>query len=402
MTSWIDKVLDATAEAETPRNYTYWAAISAISAVVSPNVFINRGGVYKLSPNTFIMLIGESGLGKGLPIWVAKRLVREVNCTRIIEGRNTIAAIIQDLATTVTDEKTGTPKFKDSRGFIISGEFKNLLQRDEQALTILTEMYDTHYMQDWADKTKHSGKSKLENINISLLGGSTPQHFKNTVPDSDIEGGFVGRILTVYEESRSKINPLSDTDAENQLIKTIPALSEWLRTLSLIHGPFRYENSLARQYWDQWYTEIRTKKVHDPTGSVNRLPDNVLKVAMCISLAKDAELILRQDDLEESVEKCMALTIDSRRLVGGKGKGTGSEGAHLVIQMLFRAEEHQMYKKHILARNYGSFDVYELDRILATLEAADYIKITDTKDGPLVVMPLQVIDVIKGLMGRDK
>lgn len=399
--TWIEKLLNATEEAETPRSYIYWAGISAIAAVVSPNVYINRQGVYKLSPNLFVMLIGESGLGKGLPIFLAKQLVSLAGTTRIIQGRNTIASIIQDLATTESDEETGKPKFKDARGFVVSGEFSTLLQRDEQALSVLTEMYDTHYMGSWADRTKHSGKSKLENLNLTLLGGSTPEHFKNVVPDTDVKGGFVGRILTVYEEDRYRVNPLSDTEAENQLLKTIPDLAEWLKTIALVKGPFSYTKQ-SLQRWNDWYVDIRTRKIHDPTGAVNRLPDNVLKVAMCVALSRDVDLKIELDDLEEAIERCMQLTVDSRRLVGGKGNSPLGEGAHAIIQMLFRAECHQLYKKHILQRNYGQFDLFELNRILDTLEAADFIHIKDTKEGALVIMPEHIVVKLHSLMERDK
>src|SRR5689334_13937048 len=118
--SWLDKLLEATENAETPRSYIYWAGISIISATIAPNVYINRGGYYKLQPNTFIFLIGESGLGKGLPINIARKLTKIVNTTRLIDGSNTIQSIIYELGNSETDQKSGVPKWKDSRGFIVS------------------------------------------------------------------------------------------------------------------------------------------------------------------------------------------------------------------------------------------------------------------------------------------
>lgn len=369
--AWIGSLLDATKEAETPTNYIYWSAISIISAVIGPNVYINRGGVYKLSPNTFIMLIGESGLGKGLPISVAKTLVRLVDTTRVIAGRNTIQAIIRDLSQSETSEAKGVPKYKDARGYIISGEFATLLQEDKAALPVLTEFYDTHYMSEWINTTKNAGIDKLTGINITLFGGSTPEHFNNVVPEADVKGGFVGRILTVFAEERSKVNPLSDTNADN----TFPyeGLSQHLKDISKIKGAFHFSIS-GLKLWEEWYTDIRTRKVHDPTGAVNRLPDNVLKVAMCIAMSKRVTLELQHADLEDAIEKCMGLTIESKRLTEGKGRSELAEGAKLVISTLLKADNRMMTKKKLLARHYGTFDVYELDRIIQTLESAGIVK----------------------------
>jgi Protein of unknown function (DUF3987) len=371
--SWINKLLSASEQAETPVEWIYWSGIATISAVVSPNVYINRGGIYKLSPNVFIMLIGESGLGKGFPITISKVLVNMTKVTRVISGSNTIAAILQNLGNTETDEKTGVPKFKDSRGYIVSGEFSTLFQEDKRSLPIITELYDTHYSQDWTNSTKNSGVDKLNNVCITLFGGSTPEHFAAVVPEADVKGGFVGRILTVYQEARSKVNPLDDTDADNDF--PFKQLAEYLKEISLIQGPFKF-TSESRQYWRDWYNAIRPKKVHDPTGAVNRLPDNVLKVAMCIALSRGPDRIIETCDLEESIEKCMQLTIDSRRLTDGKGRSASGENTKLVMMALYSHPEHSLYKGKLLEIHYGHFDVYELDRIIQTLETAEIIEST--------------------------
>lgn len=394
--SWIDCLLEATSEAETPTNYIYWAGISIISAVIGPHVYINRGGVYKLSPNTFIMLIGESGLGKGLPISVAKKLVRLVDSTRVIAGRNTIQAIIRDLSQSETSEKNGVPKFKDSRGYIVSGEFATLLQEDKSALPVLTEFYDTHFMSEWINTTKSAGVDKLTGINITLFGGSTPEHFNDVVPDADVKGGFVGRILTVFAEERSKINPLSDTEMTSEF--PYEELANHLKLISQVKGAFKYTKD-GKRLWEEWYTDIRTRKVHDPTGAVNRLPDNVLKVAMCLSLSRGVELLIHKTDLEEAIEKCMGLTIESRRLTEGKGRSELASGAKLVIKTLLQAVENKVTKSKLLQMHYGTFDVYELDRIIQTLEVADII-VQSHENGTVINMTTNAIINLKKWMER--
>ena len=403
--SWIDKLLEKTDEAETPRSYIYWAGISAISAVISPNVYMNRKGVYKIQPNLFLILIGESGLGKGLPIFLAKKLVSLVGNTRVLSGNNTIQSIITDLANCQTDQKSGIPKWKDSRGYIVTGEFATLLQEDKQALPILTEFYDTHYVggqsgEIWEKKTKASGKDKLEGLCVSLFAGSTPEHFQNVVPEHDVKGGFVGRLLTVYEEKRHKTNPLEDTEVEAEL--PYEELAAWLMVISQIKGAFKWENNQVRANWVEWYNDIKgpTKKIHDPTGAVNRLPDNVLKVAMCISLSRQCEkLVISIEDLEEAISKCMSLSIDSRRLTGDRGPSQIGAQVKFVTQILFKAamENERITKGFLLRQYYGHFDLYELDRIISTLEASDICVSTLITGPPADIILAMKPETVKNL-----
>lgn len=395
MKTWIDDLLEATKEAETPRRYIYWAGISSIAAVVAPNVYMNRGGVYKLSPNTFVMLIGESGLGKGLPIWLAKKLVGLTKATRVISGRNTIQAIIRDLGQNKTDEKGQVPLFKDSRGFLVSGEFATLLQQDKQALTIITELYDTHYSDDWENKTKSSGIDKLNAVNLTLFGGSTQEHFNAVVPVSDVRGGFVGRILMVNEEERWKINPLSDTSEAATI--DLGTLADHLKNLAKVNGAIHWFDKAAIDEWESLYTGIKGKKYHDPTGATNRLTDNILKVAICISFSKGTDLVVRKDDLEEAFAKCTELVVDTGKIIGNKGSNQLGDQTKLIMRTLVNEPDNKILASKLLRRYYGEFDAMELDRILHTLETAQLVTTEPAGTDKLIIMPMTTLSALKRL-----
>ena len=106
------------------------------------------------------MLLGKSGLGKGWPINLAKELVTCVDTTRVISGRNSIQAVVKELGTITT--RNGRPPIPDSRGFLVSGEFVNFVIQDPHSLSILTELYDTHYNTTWKNTMKGAGIDTLE------------------------------------------------------------------------------------------------------------------------------------------------------------------------------------------------------------------------------------------------
>src|SRR6266852_3118151 len=95
--NWLDLLLAQHAELEAPLSFYYWAGIATISAVVKDNVWLDRGKLYNLYPNVFIMLHAKSGLKKGPPVALARRLVEKVNNTRVISGRSSIQGILADL-----------------------------------------------------------------------------------------------------------------------------------------------------------------------------------------------------------------------------------------------------------------------------------------------------------------
>ena len=57
---------------------------------------------------------------------------------------------------------------------------------------------------------KGDGAEKLKNPYITALFGSSPAHFYDSIPQANIEGGYIGRNLIVYEEKRSQNVDLLD------------------------------------------------------------------------------------------------------------------------------------------------------------------------------------------------
>jgi hypothetical protein len=121
--NWLEEILRGTEEAESPRTFFFWSALAAVSAVVKNKVYLDRY-FYKLYPNVYVLLVAASGLRKGIPIAMAKALVKEVDNTRVISGRNSVQGIIKDLSITVTSP--GKPPLRDACGFIVSGEFSTV------------------------------------------------------------------------------------------------------------------------------------------------------------------------------------------------------------------------------------------------------------------------------------
>jgi hypothetical protein len=362
--SWLDDIMTASAEVESPKQWIWWSAVSAIAAVAGSNTYLDKY-YYKLSPNLFVMLLGKSGLGKGWPVWLAKELVTIVDTTRVISGRNSIQAVLKELGTITT--RNGHPAIPDSRGFLVSGEFVNFVIQDPHSLSVLTELYDTHYNAVWKNTMKGTGIDTLKNVCLTMLGASSPAHFREVVHAKDIEGGFLGRTLMVYEDTRGFVNPL--TEKPEKLFDPLNA-AEHLIEISKIKGQFSYSKG-AKSVYSEWYYDLRKRDTQDKTGTVQRIHNHVEKVAMCCALARDATLELQAVDMDTAINACTTLITHVEKILqGAGGKSEVAEHQAMVLQVLIKAPDHELTRQKVLQRLFGDVDSFVLNRVIETLTEA--------------------------------
>ena len=392
--TWLNDLLAETDEAETPRQWILWSGLSAIGAVAGPNVWLDKF-YYKLSPNMYVMLIGKSGLGKGLGTWLAKVLVEGCNITRVMAGRNSIEAIISELSKSKSRED-GEAMLKDARAYLISGEFANFIIQSPNALTILTEWYDTHYLGEWKNTLKHSGVEKLKGLNISLLGAASPAHFKDFVSERDVEGGFIGRTLLIYAEKRHRINPLT---VAPETVMDIDRLVKGLQDISKIKGEFKWEKDASILFGD-WYRKYRSIERDDKTGTDQRFPDHILKVAMCLSLSKRDELVLYSREIEQSIEICTTLTHNVRRALFGSGKNLLAQGTKLLLEDLIKAPDNKVSRTKTLQKHWGDLDSFDLDKIQVTLLQANMITIDSDKNDMYFILTPEFKEQYKAMQEK--
>ena len=325
------------------------------------------------------MLLGESGLGKGFPVNLAKRLVQQANTTRVIAGRSSIQAIIKELATTKSEQ--GKPLITDSRGFIVNGELSTAVIADPDSLTILTDLYDRNYNPQWDNLLKGDGREKLKEPYITCLFGSSPAHFYDSIPQANIEGGYIGRNLIIYEEKRSKDLDLLDNEEEsidedrftNYIVPTyVPHLVNIAKNKKKM-----VPSSPARNVYNTWRREWRSNQhiYQDTTGFVTRVPDHVLKVAMCLALSRyDFDGCISEDDTTEAIQQITSLIYASKKASEGSGLDPMAQQTKKVVDYLISATDNQLTRTELLVRGYGNFDTNILDRIIETLMEMKWIK----------------------------
>ena len=173
---FIDKLMDHTRIYESPSSFWKWSAYSAIAAVLRDSCYIMQGEGH-LYPNIFVLLLAESGVQrKGRPIGLCESLINKVNNTKVVSGRTSIQALLDELAYSETDPKTGNIK-KGGSAVFIAPELAGGLVQDPQAISILTDIYD--HKPDYVSRLRGHGKFKIDKIVLSMIAGSNGRLLKS-------------------------------------------------------------------------------------------------------------------------------------------------------------------------------------------------------------------------------
>ena len=364
---WIRDVLDCTAENEAPERYFWWSAISAISAVCRRNISLNRY-FYRLFPNTFTLLIGPSGLKKGVPISLAEKLVRQTDITMIYNGRGSIQGIIKDLGKVYTHKNRTTSS--DAKCFLVSPEFDTMLVDDDHAFSLLTDLYDTHLKDEWKNVIKGTGTDELKNIYMTILGASNENNLSMALPKSAVKGGFIARTCIIFEDTEKCVNPLTSPP---KVVPNYQQLSKRLHQIANLGGEFIWDES-AKQFYDEWYNILKGVQKTDATGTLNRLHDTVLKVAMCISLSKKDELVLERSDVEEATVKCEENVSGMRRIFLGHGRHPSAEVITEIFRIMLTKADGKVSRKALVGQLFGIADTIDMDKSLDTLIQGGHIE----------------------------
>lgn len=362
--SFIDLVLNSTKEYEAPRRFYYWAALSAVSAVLKDSVWFDMAKAYKLYPNIYVLLYGPSGVRKGPAIALAEKVVKRVDNTRVINGRSSIEAIIKELGTFTT--RKGKEPLKDASGFVVASELSSSIISNPSAMDIMTNLYDRIWNDgEWKYKLKVGESHTLNNPTITWLSGTNEALFKDFVPEKNIHGGLIGRMFMVSETKPHRLNSLMfDPD----MVPNFDDMATELFPISQLKGPFEMDVGLRNEIND-WYIEFRTKvepQLMDETGFVPRILDFVMKNAMLISSGRRGDLKLIDTDVKEAMEVTLPLIVPTKRASQALKKIDPSkqEQRGLVLHYLANQEGATATRQNIL-KNLGlKLDHEDLDKVI--------------------------------------
>lgn len=278
-------------ETEVPKEFYFWSCLSLIAACLQNRVSYRHMTYKPIRPNLYIILVGESGDGKGHAIGVATKVGREleIGAENIDLGRykgRITGARLYDILATRPDETTPTchPIWLQSE------ELSNSIRTGDLArefIKTVTDLWESHGGEVLLEGTRGQGERVLVDPCINWLAGSTMTWLKEVLDFADIDSGFFGRTIVVHAKRSTQPIYAPDTSMFEVLL---PYIKEKLARVWSYEGEMVISEE-ARIFEKEWY-EVETmeppkKSFLFPTWK--RRLDIVHKFAMILQCAQAKE-----------------------------------------------------------------------------------------------------------------
>lgn len=331
---WLKAYCEFTATSEAPLDFHFWTGISTIAAVLRRRIWRDEL-LFKWTPNFYIVFVGPPGIvTKSTTLNIGYKLLEKV--PGIVFGPDSmtwhgLAKKFED-AVEYAVMNGGTAhevRILMSPLTCSISELGTFLKPDDKALiSFLTDVWDGKE-RPFAHDTGYSGKIKVENPWLNVIGATTPEWLQDNFPVSMLQQGIGSRIVFVYGETKrhltaypsraQKLRTLDWADTEKKLIEDLVAISKLI-------GPVELTDE-AYKWGEDWYQKLnnsgRTQQMASSrySGYFARKQTHLHKLAMVLCAAQRDTLLIEREDLEmadkilETTEHSMIKVFESVGLV---------------------------------------------------------------------------------------
>jgi hypothetical protein len=393
-TNFIDAFIKHTSIYESPVSFWKWSAYATVAAILRDNCYLKQGDSF-LFPNIYVLFLAESsGHRKGRPVELSETLVNKVNNTKVISGRSSVQAILDELARAETDKKTGKI-MKTGSAIFYAPELAAGIVSDPEALKIITDIYD-YKANPYKSRLRTGPCFNLERIVFSMLAASNEDMIKDFFNTTAIKGGMLARTFLITPNEFRPSNDLLDVDPEERK-SSLNCVLELLRKIGDLNGEFLFSSD-AKDEYKSWYGPFRqsysAKK--ESSGVVGRIHTSVIKLAMVLA-ANELDLSIRRRHVEDSISQCLSLLPNYSLFTMNNGKSEMSQLGGLIITDLAAARNSMLSRKELIRNRWqDGLDADTLDKLMVTLEQAGMIQQIQSRDGLFVQLTSTCLGIIGG------
>jgi hypothetical protein len=272
---------------EVPVVYHQWAGLLCLASAASDHVWLEKHHGERLVPNLYVFLLGPSGIGKGVAISLAFRLLQAVPAIRVLRGKITAAYLADFLAAKKGLPGTAAAVRKDAKVTIVTPELALAVGRGglaDDLIKLLTELY-TGGDYEFHEGTRTHGTVTFRNHCLNWIAGTTREWLRDCVTKDAVEGGFFARVAPVqaaYDLSTRIPVPSVPTDWQDvrrRLVAHLDAIASTNGELALTRD--------AQRVLDDWYLHRPEPDDEAMIPTWKREHDLVLKLSMLLALADD-------------------------------------------------------------------------------------------------------------------
>jgi hypothetical protein len=266
---WFEWYAEYTAKTESPLSYHIFSSLVALGSAIGRRAYLNMG-FYRLYPNYCAVLIGPTGrVKKTSAVNIAKNIIEKCSLAPIMADKLTPEALAGALK-------------ESGQQFIYAPEFSVFFGKqkyNEGLTTLIIRLLDCP--DKFVVRTMGRGAEEVENVALSVLGGSTLSLLSTGSASDVTSSGFLNRFVLVVENDTARSFPVPEKGAEALEAKI---LAQATRLQSFI-GEFQLSAD-ALSFYQHWYVERKRylRRIADEITAevLERTPDHLLRTAMLI------------------------------------------------------------------------------------------------------------------------
>jgi len=377
LSDWISGFMSLTENSEPPRLFRKWTAISTIASALQRKVRVEWGTSLTFYPNLYIILVGPSATGKGTTMNFALDIMKEINSIRLSAQATSYQALIRRLKeTNLTDIdlKTGDTQYHSSLT-VFSKEFTVFLgYKNLEMISALCDWYDCD--DRWKYETISRSLEEIVGVWVNMLGGTTPDAIRTSLPVESIGLGLASRIIFVYEEKKEKMIPMPVKTASDMELQQL--LIHDLEKISMLSGTFQITKNFAEK-WTEWcYQSDKNPPFFDSKfdGYNGRRRAHLMKLSMIVSASHGQhDLEMNRDDLEIAIGWLNEVEIKMGLVFKGMGRSDVSDMVYKSVAFFQNSATKEVPFWQYARYFEGDMDKIDMDRVLSTLEAMKQVRI---------------------------
>lgn len=345
----------------------------------------------KLTPNLFVMLVANPGVGKDQAINPAVSLMRKAGIFHVspisMTGKGLLDALMSPKA--VKDFKLGLDLVKYHTMFIAAPEFGTLMDKhDLGLLSILNELYNCSPV---FEETLRSRKEDLviENPHIGMLTGTQPSFMASMFPEEAWGMGFFARTMLIYSGKPERKEMFSggmfkENSAKDKVEKI---LLDQLKAIGKLTGAatFTKEAEKAVEHFNMVEAELEApthpRLVHYNTRRVLHL----IKLAIILAAS---ELTLTVSEAHVHLAKQYMIEAEGympeifKEMTNGGHKNNMDEAFYFICRLYNAGGRKPVPEHKIIQMLSAKVPAMQIPHILNTMLAAKMIKEASDSDDP--------------------
>lgn len=381
---WIDGYLAYTEDSEPPELFKEWCAVSVIAAALQRKCRLDWGTTV-FYPNLYIVLTAPAGKArKGTAMAPARKFLNRIGIPLAAEAV-TREALIRTLKESEAVVPTDSGIIVHSSLTVFSPELTVFLgYNNTQLMSDLTDWFDC--AEKWVYRTKTAGTDDIVGVYINILGATTPDLIRSTLPLDAIGGGLTSRMIFVFEEKKGKIVPYPFLSEEARSMES--KLYYDIECVNMLQGQFKFDKDFL-DAWGDWYTAQEGKnpfganynKAFD--GYIERRPTQILKLSMIMNASRTDRMVLEKCDLERAISLLERTEVKMPRAFGGIGIGQYAQLTYLICEQLKTAGQKGVLGSDILRSHLYNGTSDEINGALETMRQSGMVRLSQTMQGPV-------------------